>query len=67
MLTLFSQELYESMVRLRLEVKSERQQLYDLKLLFQYVRKLMEASAEISFLGRITGEIFFSRKITTLS
>ena len=50
------------MVRLRLEVKSERQQLYDLKLLFQYVRKLMEASAEISFLGRITGEIFFLSK-----
>ena len=50
------------MVRLRLEVKSERQQLYDLKLLFQYVRKLMDASAEISFLGRITGEIFFLSK-----
>jgi DNA polymerase III sliding clamp (beta) subunit (PCNA family) len=40
------------MVRLRGEVKAERQQLYDLKLLFQYVRKLVEASAEISFLGK---------------
>ena len=39
------------MVRLRLRVREERQQLFDLKLLFQYARKLIESAAEASFLG----------------
>jgi hypothetical protein len=39
------------MVSLRLRVRAERQQLFDLKLLFQYARKLMESAAEASFLG----------------
>ncbi len=46
-----SQELYESMVSLRLRVRAERQQLFDLKLLFQYARKLIESAAEAAFLG----------------
>ncbi len=41
------------MVSLRLRVRAERQQLFDLKLLFQYARKLMESAAEAAFLGII--------------
>lgn len=50
-LALTSQDLYEAMLRLRLKVKTERQQLSDLRLLWEYARKLMEASAETSFLA----------------
>ena len=46
-----SQELYDAMVKLRIAVNAEKQQLLDLKLLWQYASKLMEAAAETAFLG----------------
>jgi len=46
-----NEELYDTMVKLKLIIKKENQSLYDLKLLFEYTKKLMESSIETSFLA----------------
>lgn len=45
------EELYDRVVDLKMQIKSDKQQLIELHTLFSYVRKLMDSVAETSFLG----------------
>ena len=45
------EELYDRVVDLKMQIKSDKQQLIELHTLFYYVRKLMDSVAETSFLG----------------
>ena len=45
------EELYDRVVELKTQIKSDKQQLIELQTLFSYVRKMMDSVAETSFLG----------------
>lgn len=45
------EELYDRVVDLKMQIKSDKQQLIELHTLFSYVRKLMDSVAETAFLG----------------
>ena len=45
------EELYDRVVDLKMQIKSDKQQLIELHTLFSYVRKMMDSVAETSFLG----------------
>ena len=45
------EELYDRVVELKTQMKSDKQQLIELQTLFSYVRKMMDSVAETSFLG----------------
>ena len=45
------EELYDRVVELKTQIKSDKQQLVELQTLFSYVRKMMDSVAETSFLG----------------
>ena len=45
------EELYDRVVELKTQIKSDKQQLIELQTLFSYVIKMMDSVAETSFLG----------------
>ena len=53
MLKFFSDELYDKMVKLKLQIKEERLQLHEMELIYQYSKKLLESSIEVSFIGKL--------------
>ena len=46
------EEIYDTVVRLRAEIKKDKEQLSELDILFCYVSKLVDSVAETSYLGR---------------
>ena len=48
----FSDELYDKMVKLKLQIKEERLQLHEVEIIYQYSKKLLESSIEVSFIGK---------------
>lgn len=61
-----NQEIYDKLVDLRCKIKKERESLTELRILFNYVKKLMDSAAETSFLvGAEFSSILASERLST--
>ena len=51
------EELYDTVVTLRSQVKKERELLFELDILFSFVSKLLDSVAETAFLGNSSSRV----------